>query len=157
MYFSLTFNFLPVQGQEKQKIGGGWKAASFAKELVMTFQGLILQQSKQITFPPTRRGILAKESVPTFKLQNAIGRNRTFFLSFKMINKHYLKPPHLNSVFHMVSLMRGFSSLLKKNIIMSLAMGPILQALVPQAKAIFLFPTVMGSCLTAPSQMHLPR
>lgn len=33
----------------------------------------------------------------------------------------------------MVSLMHGFSLLLKKNIIISLAVGPILQALVPQA------------------------
>lgn len=33
----------------------------------------------------------------------------------------------------MVSLMRGLSSILKKNIIMSLAIGPVLQAFVPQA------------------------
>lgn len=155
MYFSLTFNFLPVQGQEKQRTGEGWKGTSFANKLVTTFQGLILLQSEQITFSPTRRGILAKGSLHLkYKMQQA---GTGFFFSFKMINKHYLKPPHLNSVFHMVSLMRGFSSLLKKNTTMSLAMGPILQALVPQAKAIFLLSTVMGSCLTAPSQMHLPR
>lgn len=85
---------------------------SFANKLVMTFQGLILQQARHTIFPLTKRGIFTTESVLAFKVQNSIGRNMIF--SPKMINKCYLKPPYLNSVFHMVSLMHGFFLLSKK-------------------------------------------
>lgn len=51
----------------------------------------------------------------------------------------------------MVSLMRGFFLLIKKKYYNVTGYGPNLQALVPQTKAIFLFSTVMGSCLTVPS------